>query len=107
MLYKTLVVQQSVTSHATYIWRGTGVYRYKSNGCGAASKVDIKVGEWRREFVFEAAKKEIYSGKKVFFSQTKPRGMPQFWQGLHSVKEWYERGRSCLLKSGAQTHFLA
>lgn len=47
-----------------------------------------------------------YTQGKSFFIQTKPRGMSQFWQGLHSVKEWYERGRSCLVESGAQTHFL-
>lgn len=38
------------------------------------------------------------------FSQSTSRGSSQFWQGLHSVKEWYERGKGHVV-GGKQTRF--
>jgi hypothetical protein len=39
------------------------------------------------------------------FCQSKSAGSSQFWQGLHSVKEWYERGKAHAVGSGRQTRF--
>ena len=32
-------------------------------------------------------------------------GSSQFWQGLHDVKEWYERGKAHVVGCGQQTRF--
>lgn len=34
------------------------------------------------------------------FCQSKSVGTSQFWQGLHSVKEWYEKGKAIRLDFG-------
>jgi hypothetical protein len=39
------------------------------------------------------------------FCQSKSTGSSQFWQGLHSVKEWYEKGKAHKVGSGNQTRF--
>lgn len=39
------------------------------------------------------------------FCQNKKVGGSQFWQGLHDVKEWYERGKAHIVGCGQQTRF--
>ena len=39
------------------------------------------------------------------FCQSKKAGGSQFWQGLHDVKEWYERGKAHVVGCGHQTSF--
>jgi len=39
------------------------------------------------------------------FCQSKKAGSSQFWQGLHDVKEWYERGKVHIVGNGQQTRF--
>jgi hypothetical protein len=39
------------------------------------------------------------------FCQSKSAGSSQFWQGLHYVKQWYEKGKGHLVGSGKQTRF--
>lgn len=38
------------------------------------------------------------------FCQSKSSGASQFWQGLHSVKQWYEKGKGHI-GNGEQTRF--
>lgn len=40
-------------------------------------------------------------GKNFFLS--KNRGGSQFWQGLHTVKEWFERGKGNIVQDGKHT----
>ena len=49
--------------------------------------------------------KAKYMGEGGFF-ESKTKGVSQFWQGLHSVKEWYEREKGCLVESEHKTRFL-
>lgn len=46
-------------------------------------------------------RKKYLKGKG--FCQSKCRGASQFWQGLHEVKEWYEKGKAHIVKGGEQT----
>lgn len=39
------------------------------------------------------------------FCQSKSAGTSQFWQGLHSVKNWYEKGKGHIVGCGKQTRF--
>jgi hypothetical protein len=39
------------------------------------------------------------------FYQSRKAGSSQFWQGLHDVKDWYERGKAHVVGSGQQTRF--
>jgi hypothetical protein len=43
--------------------------------------------------------------RNLGFCQSKERGSSQFWQGLHSVKDLYEKGNGHLVGSGKQTRF--
>lgn len=37
--------------------------------------------------------------------RAKVEAVSQFWQGLHCVKDWYERGKGHIVGSGKQTRF--
>jgi hypothetical protein len=37
------------------------------------------------------------------FCQSKCVGSSQFWQGLHAVKGWYEKGKGHIVRNGKQT----
>lgn len=39
------------------------------------------------------------------FCQSQSAGASQFWQGLHSVKNWYEKGKGHIVGCGKQTRF--
>jgi hypothetical protein len=39
------------------------------------------------------------------FSQSHSIGGSQFWQGLHAVKPWYERGKGMIVECGQRTRF--
>ena len=50
----------------------------------------LKSGD--KQSLYEAIKEKYLGGGG--FCQSKSIGSPQFWQGLHSVKEWYEKGKA-------------
>ena len=61
----------------------------------------LKSGE--ESMCLNLLKRKYLNGKSL--CQTSGKGGSQFWQGLHAVNGWYEKGKTYVVESGRQARF--
>jgi len=84
-------------------FRGPGFIDTRAMNFALLCKWIYRIESGENSLCINLLRRKYLRGKG--FCQSSSRGSSQFWQGLHSVKEWYERGKGYVVSGGKETRF--